>query len=127
LRCTGVCESAKPEGKRACQLLEALGGSETEVGFWDPDDEWRQEVLDIIEEIYLSAVSPTIDEKIVKGVSYVIKGYFTNGIQGGCRLSEGVVITCLISISLGCSCRNYSKWTSKEKEDKGKTRSIGLL
>jgi len=57
-------------------------GSEAGVGIWETEDEWRQEVLDLIEMIYISAVTPTIDVETIQGVSNVIKAYFTGAITG---------------------------------------------
>jgi len=83
--CVGVCESAKPGVERACQIVQTfryVDEESTNTGTWDVDDEWRQDVLDLIESIYITAVTPGIDVDLIKGVSRVVKAYFTNTIQG---------------------------------------------
>jgi hypothetical protein len=48
---------------------------------WKSDDEWRQEVLQLIQDIFTAACSPMLAEQFASKVNCVVKAYLTDFIK----------------------------------------------
>jgi hypothetical protein len=85
LELIAVCKKSKPSEARACELLTARMDTIEDANSrkeFTSTDEWRDEVLGIIQEIFHTACSPMLNERFGSNVNRVLKGYLTDYING---------------------------------------------
>lgn len=78
----------KPTSARATQLLHNRQGKGKD---WAPEDQWREKVLELIEEIF-HTVCPYINDDFASSITKIIKGYLLGKTvllsEESCRISE---------------------------------------